>query len=79
MRLCIRTFDSQICQKASKVTVKGVEDKMFNDYASKEDLVAMAAELECSQRSREEKMGVFIENMNQFQKDVQEKLRIVCD
>ena len=52
---------------------------MFNDYASKEDLVAMAAELECSQRSREEKMGVFIENMNQFQKDVQEKLRIVCD
>ena len=79
MRVCIRTFDSQICQKASKVTVKGVEDKMYNDYASKEDLTAMAVELEWKQKNKDEKTGVFIENMSQFQKNVEGKLRRVCE
>ena len=39
----------------------------------------MIAELEWKQKSNNEKTGVFIENMNGFQKTVENKLQRVCE
>ena len=66
MRTCVRAFDEQMCLKASKVSLKGIEDTMEEDYTSKQELREFRAELDWEQKNRDEATGVFMDNINLF-------------
>ena len=79
MRLCVRTFDEKLCQKASKHYVQGLENHLEDDYMTKQDMESWISNIETGAKEREDRAKEFVNSISEFQKNIHTTFNEICN